>query len=258
MGSTHATPTIEKIYAYHGGSKSMETYSATLLQATPLYQSLLIPLSLHESELPSQADCIGQICSDYRKQSHKQSIQMLLQFLQYKCFHLYTHSLRVQYLACSLAQSLSLSEAEISSIELAALFHDIGKTLLSNDILQKAGKLTHQEFEELKQHSEYGARLLRWMKMPEKMVPLVYHHHEHWDGSGYPDGITGHTIPLGARIIALSDAFDAMISCRPYQHPYTSAQALAELQRCAGSQFDPFLASRFYTMLLTKEVPASI
>jgi len=160
-------------------------------------------------------------------------------------------------MAYKLAQSLSLSEAEISIIELAALLHDVGKIMLPDDILQKAGKLTHQEFEVLKQHSASGAQLLQRMKIPEKIIPLVYHHHEHWDGSGYPDGIAGNTIPLGARIIALADSFDAMTSHRPYQHPRTSAQALAELERCAGTQFDPSLTNQFRAMLQTEQLHCS-
>jgi putative nucleotidyltransferase with HDIG domain len=201
----------------------MQTHSATLLQATTSYQI-------------------------------EQSIQILVHFLQDKCLDLYHHSLSVQSTAYSLAQSLSLSEAEISTVEMAALLHDIGKIMLPDDILQKAGKLTQQEFETLKQHSASGAQLLQQMKMPEKMIPLVYHHHERWDGSGYPDGIAGNTIPLGARIIALSDAFDAMTSNRPYQSPRTSAEALAELQRCAGTQFDPFLTNHFCTLYSTEQL----
>jgi len=181
----------------------------------------------------------------------EQSTQILVHFLQYKCLHLYHHSVNVQSTAHSLAQSLSLSEAEISTIELAALLHDAGKIMLSDDILQKAEKLTHQEFETLKQHSASGAQLLQRMKMPEQLIPLVYHHHERWDGSGYPDGIAGNAIPLGARIIALSDAFDAMTSHRPYQPSRTSAQALTELQQCAGTQFDPCLTDHFCNMLFS-------
>jgi len=200
----------------------MQTHSTTLLRATDSYQI-------------------------------EQSIQLLLQELQYKCLHLYQHSLSVQSITHNLAQYLALSEAEISIIELAALLHDIGKIILPNDILQKEGKLTDQEFEALKQHSACGAQLLHQMKMPEQLIPLVYHHHERWDGSGYPDGIAGNAMPLGARIIALSDAFDAMTSHRPYQPQRTLAQALAEIERCAGTQFDPFLSKHFCTMHVTEQ-----
>jgi putative nucleotidyltransferase with HDIG domain len=161
-------------------------------------------------------------------------------------------------MAHNLAQSLSLPEAEIFTITQAALLHDIGKITLPNDILQKAGKLTDLEFEQVKEHCASGARLLRLMNMPEKMLSLVYHHHERWDGSGYPAGVAGHAIPLGARIIALADIFDAMTSRRPYQDPCTIAQALAELQRCAGTQVDPVLTSHFCTLILAEQIPPSI
>jgi len=205
----------------------MQTYSATLSRVT---------------------------ASQQIEKSTEKSTRILLYFLRYKCLHLYRHSLNVQSIARNLAQRLSLSEAEISIIELAALLHDVGKIVISDDILQKEGKLTDQEFETLKQHSASGARLLQRMNMPEKIIPLVYHHHERWDGSGYPDGIAGDTIPLGARIIALSDAFDAMTSYRSYQPTRTFAQALAEIQRCSGTQFDPFLTNHFCAMYLTEEL----
>jgi putative nucleotidyltransferase with HDIG domain len=186
---------------------------------------------------------------DQRKEpSQEQGIQILLRLLQRKCLYLYNHSLRVQYLASHLARSLSLPQTEISAIELAALLHDTGKLLLSDNILQKAEKLTLQEFEEVKKHSVLGAQLLRGFMMPEKIISLVYHHHERWDGFGYPDGIAGNTIPVGARIITICDAFDAMTSHRPYHHPSTLAQAFAQLQYCAGTQFDSFITSRFCSL----------
>lgn len=201
----------------------MQTHSATLLRATDSHQI-------------------------------EQSIETLLHLLQHKSLHLYHHSLSVQSLAYRLAQHLSLSEAEISTVELAALLHDVGKLMLPDEILQKEGKLTDQEFETLKKHSASGAQLLHQMKLPETMIPLVYHHHERWDGSGYPDGIAGDAIPLGARIIALSDAFDAMTAQRPYQPSRTSAEALAEIERCAGTQFDPFLTNHFCTINLAEKL----
>jgi len=191
-----------------------------------------------------------------RTSSHEQDVLILLHLLHLKCFHLYQHSLRVHDLARQFAHHLSLPQKEISLIELAALLHDAGKMLLSADILQKAGKLTHREFEKVKQHSASGAQLLRGIHMPEKIISLVYHHHERWDGSGYPDKIAGTAIPEGARLITICDAFDAMTASRPYHSAWTPAQALVEVRRCAGTQFDPFLASQFCSMLLSEQIPA--
>jgi putative nucleotidyltransferase with HDIG domain len=236
----------------------MQTYGTTLLRTAlfPLLEalssskdSLLNPakaiIGVDQSSTPDQEGVCAFTCYQGRMQSHEQSILILLQLMQEKCFFLYHHSLRVQCLARGLAQGLSLSRTEVATIELAALFHDVGKILLSHDILQKPGKLTRQEFGHMKLHSAFGAQILSGMGMPAEIVSLVYHHHERYDGSGYPDGIAGDAIPLGARVIALCDSFDAMTSYRPYHHPSTPAQALVELQWCAGTQFDPDLVGAF-------------
>jgi putative nucleotidyltransferase with HDIG domain len=223
-------------------------YSPTLLPAIP--SGMAEAFSLPDISLPSFEQTTVEALwhsslNQGKKPSQEQGIQILLHLLQRKCLSLYYHSLRVQSLVSHLAHSLSLSKTEISAIELAALLHDIGKLLLSDNILQKAGKLTPQEFEEVKKHSASGAQLLQGIMMPEKIISFVYHHHERWDGAGYPDGIEGNTIPVGARIITVCDAFDAMTSHRPYHHPSTPVQALTQLQCGAGTQFDSFLTDRF-------------
>jgi putative nucleotidyltransferase with HDIG domain len=228
-------------------------YNTTLLPAIPsgIAESLSLPdISFSSFEQTTVGAFWHSSLNQGKELSQEQGIQVLLHLLQRKSLYLYNHSLRVQYLASRLAHSLSLPQTEISAIELAALLHDTGKLLLSDNILQKAGKLTQQEFEEVKKHSVSGAQLLRGLMMPEKIISLVYHHHERWDGFGYPDGIAGNTIPVGARIITICDAFDAMTSHRPYHHPSTPAQAFTQLQCCAGTQFDSFLTSRFCTLLL--------
>ncbi len=158
---------------------------------------------------------------------------------------LFRHSLRVQSLAISLASVLNLPEEEILRIGLAAFFHDIGKLGVANTILHKASSLTRQEFELIKGHPEYGAKLLSRFEILRNVVPLVYHHHERWDGMGYPDGLSGEAIPLGARILAIADAFEAMTSQRSYQHRRTPIQAIEELCRGAGTQFDAQLVRLF-------------
>ena len=171
---------------------------------------------------------------------------ILLRLLQNRSRSLYQHSLRVRRFSKRMAELLLLSSEEKASLATAALLHDIGKMDLPDELLQKPERLTPDEFEQVKQHSLSGARILSWMKLPDPIVTLVYHHHEHWNGSGYPDGLAGDAIPLGARIIALCDAFDVMTnSNRPYQVPRTPFEALEELRRCAGSQFDPLLVSLF-------------
>jgi putative nucleotidyltransferase with HDIG domain len=158
---------------------------------------------------------------------------------------LYRHSLRVQSLAISLASALNLPKGEVLRIGLAAFFHDIGKMGINNTILHKASGLTRQEFEIIKGHPGYGAKMLSRFEILRNVVPLVYHHHESWDGMGYPDGLYGEAIPLGARIVAIADAFEAMTSHRSYQHRRTSVQAMEELCESAGTQFDAQLVRLF-------------
>lgn len=159
--------------------------------------------------------------------------------------HVYDHSQRVLSLALCLLRVLNLDEEEALSIALGAFFHDIGKIGIDNAILDKPLPLTHSEYELMRKHPAYGARILCVHRQMKAVVPLVYHHHERWDGGGYPDGLEGEAIPLGARIIAIADAFDAMTSNRDYQAQRTAQEACEELSRCAGTQFDPGLVELF-------------
>lgn len=163
-----------------------------------------------------------------------------------KDVQLYRHSLRVQSLALSFATTvLHLPEAEALTIGLAAFFHDIGKININEKILLKASGLTRQEFEIIKEHPAYGADMLIQYKLFKNVIPSVYHHHERLDGTGYPEGIHGEALPLGARIIAIVDAFEVMTSHRNYQKSRTQLQAFEELYKYAGTQFDAELVDLF-------------
>lgn len=162
---------------------------------------------------------------------------------------LYKHALRVQYLAYRMTSSLQLTPEETFTIELAALLHDLGKLEIQATILYKTSPLTPDEFEMIKQHCVQGAILLSKFPIIQQIIPLVLHHHERWDGGGYPLGLKQKEIPLGARIIAVVDAFEAMLSVRAYQGRRTLPEALVELQDCAGTQFDPLLVEHFCTVI---------
>jgi HD-GYP domain-containing protein (c-di-GMP phosphodiesterase class II) len=182
--------------------------------------------------------------------THQRQHAALLLTLKIKDTELYRHSIRVQYFTHRLAQVLKLPNDEVTTIGLAALFHDIGKIVLPDALLRKASGLSQQEFEAIKQHPVYGALILARMSLlGDDEVQVVYHHHERWNGGGYPYGLRGEAIPLGARMVAIADAFEAMTSHRPYQAIRTPTQALEELGRCAGTQFDPVLVDHFCTAL---------
>jgi diguanylate cyclase (GGDEF)-like protein/putative nucleotidyltransferase with HDIG domain len=155
-----------------------------------------------------------------------------------------SHSQRVAELAARTARRLGLAEEEVELTRLAASLHDLGKLAIPEEILRKPGPLTDPERIVLERHPQIGFRMLESLGV-DPVADWVLHHHERWDGSGYPDGLPGEQIPLGARIIFVADAYDAMTSERVYRRRVGSEQAVAELQRCAGSQFDPEIVDAF-------------
>lgn len=159
------------------------------------------------------------------------------------------HTRRVQKYSLLLAHALDLSEKEMESLRLAAILHDIGKIGIDDAILRKGGALTDEEREKMNEHPEIGARILAHVEEMRDVVPGVQHHHEWYDGSGYPDGLAGDSIPLVARIIAIADAFDALTTDRPYRKGSEKAKAFDLLNRDTGSHFDPRLLHLFQDVL---------
>jgi diguanylate cyclase (GGDEF)-like protein len=155
-----------------------------------------------------------------------------------------SHSERVAGLAARVAVRLGLDAEQIELTRLAASLHDLGKLAIPEEMLKKAGMLTDSERLVLQRHPQIGFRMLDSLGV-DLIAHLVLHHHERWDGAGYPDGLSGEQIPLGSRIIFVSDAYDAMTSDRRYRPRRSSRAALAELERCAGSQFDPGIVAAF-------------
>jgi HD-GYP domain-containing protein (c-di-GMP phosphodiesterase class II) len=155
------------------------------------------------------------------------------------------HSERVALLSRHLATQIGLTEHEIERVYMAGLLHDVGKIGVPEAVLQKPGKLTAEEFEQMKKHPEIGARILADIKQVKDILPGVLHHHERYDGKGYPFGLAGENIPLMGRILCLADCFDAMTSNRTYRKALPLEVALTEIRRCSGTQFDPGLAEAF-------------
>ncbi len=165
-----------------------------------------------------------------------------------------THAENVAFIAASIADELGLSDKQIDTIISAALLHDIGKLGIDRDILSKNGSLTPEEFEEIKKHPLLGAEFLEAAEFFEKELPLIRHHHERYDGRGYPDGLKGDEIPLGARIIGLAEAIDGLLSGSTYREPMSIKETIEELKRCSGSQFDPELVNIAVKLLETGRI----
>ena len=156
------------------------------------------------------------------------------------------HIRRVQIHSVALARALGVrDDGELKAIEAAALLHDLGKLAVPEHILNKPGKLTPAEFEQMKTHAAIGADILSTIDFPYPVEPIVRYHHEMWDGKGYPEGISGEAIPLGARILSVVDCFDALTSDRPYRRALTKAQAIGVLMERRGTQYDPRVVDTF-------------
>jgi putative nucleotidyltransferase with HDIG domain len=155
------------------------------------------------------------------------------------------HGERVAALAEAVACRLGWNVAQVETLRRAAPLHDIGKVAVRREVLTKRAPLTPDERIEIQRHPRAGAALVEPIRSARCALPYVLHHHERWDGGGYPEGIHGRQIPIEARVLAVADAFDAMTSTRPYRRAFTTERALAEVERCAGTQFDPDVARAF-------------
>ncbi len=163
------------------------------------------------------------------------------------------HCQRVSKYSQLLGRTMGLNERKVRELGVTGLFHDIGKVSIPEQILNKPGRLTEEEWKEIRRHPEVGYRVLSNVKDMAEIADYVLAHHERWDGQGYPRGLQGLEIPLQARIIAVADAYDAMISYRPYKKSLSEEEALEELVRCAGTQFDPEVVEAFVQVIKGKK-----
>jgi response regulator RpfG family c-di-GMP phosphodiesterase len=173
------------------------------------------------------------------------TLQCLVSTLEAKDHYTQRHSERVTAFAVRIAGEMSCAQEEIESIRFAGLLHDIGKIGIHDAVLQKAGGLTEKEFSLVKTHPIVGENIIRPLGLLPMETTIVRNHHERWDGAGYPDGLSKQDIPLLARILAVADAYDAMTSDRPYRTAKTGEEAIDELKRCTGSQFDKNVVEAF-------------
>jgi putative nucleotidyltransferase with HDIG domain len=175
--------------------------------------------------------------------------QLVLRMLEARHPGLGDHVEDVAELAGVCAEMLGLAPADVHDVRRASQLHDIGKVAIPSSIIEKPTRLSAEEWEFMRKHTVIGERILAGVPSMESVAALVRSSHERWDGGGYPDGLVGDQTRIGARIIAVADSFCAMTEDRPYRAPRTTEEAIAELRRCAGDQFDPAVVEAFVAAL---------
>jgi putative two-component system response regulator len=182
------------------------------------------------------------------------AITSLVYALEAKDNYTSGHSQRVADISVAIAAELGMTKPEIEKIRLAGLIHDIGKIGVREAVLNKPGKINYEEYQHILSHSDIGEHILTPIVEDEVILKAVRHHHERYDGTGYPDGLSGEEIPLAARILAVADSYDAIISGRPYRQPESIPAACVEIKRHKGTQFDPGVVEAFLRVRKSAEL----
>ncbi|MCD6267031.1 MAG: HD-GYP domain-containing protein [Thermotogaceae bacterium] len=174
---------------------------------------------------------------------------VLVKMLEYHDTNIKGHSERVAWLSMKIAEFMGMDKESICKIYWAGYLHDVGKIFVPQSILNKQTKLSYEEYEVVKEHPVKSAEILTEILCPEEIIEIVKYHHERWDGRGYPEGLRNFDIPLGSRIVAVADAYDAMISPRSYRKPLSVEKAIEELKSNSNSQFDPNVVEIFLRII---------
>ncbi|MDI6693751.1 MAG: response regulator [Anaerolineales bacterium] len=182
------------------------------------------------------------------QQAYESSLIMLANAIELRDKYTRGHVERVMRYALLVAERLGWTDAQLRSLRFGAILHDIGKIYIRESILSKPGLLTDEEWAEMKQHTVIGADLIRNIPFLSGAIPIIRHHHERWDGKGYPDGLAGEDIPLGARIVAVVDCFDAMTTDRVYHESSTAQEAIQEIIDGRGTRYDPAVVDAFLSI----------
>jgi putative nucleotidyltransferase with HDIG domain len=217
-----------------------------------LYAALALLVRTASSTLRRQASTLQarsrELMDSYRRleESSLEAIESLNATVDAKDPYTAGHSARVQRIALSVAEELGIAPERFDALRFGGLFHDIGKIAVPDSILTKAGGLTDDEYAVIKRHPADGADIVAHFSRLHEAVPLIRHHHERWDGKGYPDKLAGDEIPVEASVVGLADAWDAMTTDRPYRPALTIEDAAAEVRRCRGTQFSPEVVDAFF------------
>ena len=222
----------------------MSTSTVIALAALVLWLVLRGVYVRSSRQIMSQSQALGAALAETER-TYDTTLQALSNALDVRDSETEGHSRRVvEYMELIIAQ-LPVVPSHLATLRRGALLHDIGKIGVPDNVLRKPAALSDAEWVVMKRHPEHGARIISQIPFLEDVSRIVRHHHERWDGKGYPDGLSGEAIPLGARIFAVADSFDAMTSDRPYRRAMSVADACAEVARCRGTQFDPSIVDAF-------------
>jgi putative nucleotidyltransferase with HDIG domain len=234
-------------------SRKRVIWIAVLAVFAALYGALAFLVRHASSTVQRQAITLRarsrELMDSYRRleESSLEAIKSLNATVDAKDPYTAGHSARVQRIALAVATELGVTPGRLDAVRFGGLFHDIGKIAVPDSILTKPGKLDDAEFDVIRRHPADGAEILSHFSRLREAVPLIRHHHERWDGQGYPDRLVGDAIPLEACVVGLADAWDAMTTDRPYRAAMSAEEAAAEIRRCRGTQFSPAVVDAFFT-----------
>ena len=210
------------------------------------------PIGKKLSEKSADINLLKGKIEKLNKKANQSLIESILAFaktIELKDHYTGEHVENTVHYATEISRKLDLDNDEIELIKQAAMLHDLGKIGINDKILLKKGKLTKKEFEEIKKHPQIAADILRPIQFFHSLIPFILYHHERWDGKGYPCNLKGDEIPLGARVIAIADVYQALTSDRPYRKAYTKPEAVKILTAGSGTQFDPRIVEVFLRIL---------
>jgi putative nucleotidyltransferase with HDIG domain len=227
-------------------------WTATALVFAALWAVLVLLVRVASRTLTRQTTILRErskaLNTSYRRleENALEAVETLNATVEAKDPYTAGHSLRVQRIAVAVGEELGFSRQQLDTLRFGGLFHDIGKLAVPDHILTKPDRLTPEEYEAIKEHSAEGARIMAKFGRLRDAVPVIRHHHERWDGKGYPDGLAGEDIPLAAAVVGLADAWDAMTTERPYQRALDLDEAYAEIRNGRGTQFAPDVVDAFF------------
>jgi len=254
--SSHLTKPIQELSAGVNNLKEGKGYRRLKIYSQDEFGKLTTSFNEMMVLITEQSGQLSKYAEEL-EESYVSTVKVLAAAIDARDPYTHGHSTRVSLFSLQLGREIGLNDAEVDELEVSCLFHDIGKIKTPDSILRKRDKLNVWEFKEMMRHTEYGADILNKAPSLRKYIPAARHHHEWFNGMGYPDGLKGDAIPLFAAIIAITDTYDAMTSSRPYRSAISELETLEELRSCSGTQFNPDLV-KVFIKLMDKRIVAEL